>query len=503
MNYSQILKSCLFALLLAIGFQPCLSQKPITEPLKPSKLLNNLQKKSQSIISNIIAKKEVKDKKYEELNKAYNEILTKSPQDEAIAKYYMSLVSQAKKDFVQYANYLLEAEAKLSPSEKYYQLEVNNRLGWLRYTGQGIEKDEFKALDHFEKAYETDSIRAAFSMAMINMIGIGDSPADYISSISLLQQSNHQLRFSLLYSIQYYLNGLENNSITTEAWDNYIEGLILYTVESLSDEAIPYLEKSINLGFIPARKTLADIYFIKRNIDKAIEIITPASELSYPPAVHQHGYYIYTTTIGKLFQYEPMAQVASLWQKGADLGFPNSLWVVGELYTNGYGLAIKKDLNMAYNYLNAAVESGMVEAEPNLNNVKKQINQEMVDAVAFELKKLSTDIAIMDIARKQRAISKQIEMNSSNEISADNDNQNSSTKKTTKRKRTKGSTHNMALIHTYNNWASKIIKMDANPSKYYNEQDLKQAQQEMREIRQMITESGGSCPKSKYESWHP
>lgn len=496
------LKSCFVALLLATSSFPCLSQKPVTEPPKGGKQISQLGKKAQSIINDINAQKEVKEKKYLELEKAYNEVLTKAPQDEALAKYHMSLVSFAKRDFDQYTKLLQEAEAKLPSDQPYYTTDINARLGWCRYMGQGIEKNDSIALEHFEKAYEADSVRTAYTMAWVNILGIGDYPVDYISAIDILQQSCHPLRFTLLYAIQDYLNGLDSNSVTEEAWTNYTTGILLFTISGLTNEAIPCLEKSVNLGFMPARKELADIYLGKRNIDKAIEIIKPASDRGYPPAVHQHGYYIYVTTLGRAFQYEPMAQVADLWIKAADLGFPNSLWTVGELYINGYGTAIKKDLPTAYRYLSEAVASGMTEAEPLLNSVKSQMAQEAIDAVAKELQKLSTDIAVMDIARKQKKYIRSYQDYSNTNVT-NKKTDKGNTQSGTTRKKVKYSGQNISLLHTYNNWVNKVIKMKANPSKYYNEKDLKHAQQEMKEIRQMIIERGGSCPESEYETWHP
>lgn len=500
MKHSRILKSCCVALLLATGITPCLSQKPVTEPPKNGKQINQLNKKAQSIINDINAQKEVKEKKYQELEKAYNEVLTKAPQDEALAKYHMSLVSFAKHDFDQYAKLLQEAEAKLPAGQPYYKCDINTRLGWCRYMGHGLEKNDSIALDHFEKAYEADSIRTAYSMAWVNILGIGGVPIDYISAISILQNSCHPQRFTKLYAIQNYLNNLDNGTISEEAWINYTTGVILFSISGLPDEATPYLEKSINLGFIPARQELADLYLGKRNIDKAIEIIKPASDLAYPPALHQHAYYIYVTTLGRVFQYKPMAQVADLWIKAADLGFPQSLWVVGNLYTNGYGLSIQKDLSTAYTYLSAAVASGVVEAEENLESVKKEMTKEAFEGVGNALKNLGTDIAIADIAHKQRKLNKRLNQSSSGNSTTSRRivKYDSSTSK-------KNSHHvlNVSLLHTYNNWDNKIIKMKANPDKYYNAKDLEHAQQEMKEIRQMITERGGICHESENETWHP
>lgn len=60
-----------------------------------------------------------------------------------------------------------------------------------------------------------------------------------------------------------------------------------------------------------------------------------------------------------------------------------------------------------------------------------------------------------------------------------------------------------SLSHTYDNWASSIIKMQVWPDKYYNKNDLRHAQQEMRDIRKMIEARGGYKSKSDLEDWQP
>ncbi|MDO4164908.1 MAG: hypothetical protein Q4D56_11100, partial [Bacteroides sp.] len=62
-----------------------------------------------------------------------------------------------------------------------------------------------------------------------------------------------------------------------------------------------------------------------------------------------------------------------------------------------------------------------------------------------------------------------------------------------------------ALSRSYSNWESRLIKMANYPEKY-SKQDFNEVpsiQRKMKEIREKITEMGGTQAQSKWETWKP
>lgn len=369
------------------------AQEPAATEMPPmSKELKKLDKERVKVIKQYNDGKSY-DKEMNKALEAYNNVIAKKPDETAAANWFMAETMENIKAWDEHYEWLKKTEESLTPNDRFYGILTHSRLGWSHYLGRGCEINEELTVYHFHKAYEYDPVRGSWDNAHIYLLGINDSQPDFIMALTLFSHATHTtLRWPEVYAIEYYLNGIADNTVTEEAWNNYIQGYLMFCIKSSVNEAIIYLNKSAEAGFLPANKLLGDIYLGSQQVQTAIDVIRPAAEANYPPAVHQLGYYIETTTWGKLGQWKEMEQVASLYLKGAELGFPASQNTAGYMYLNGYGHVIQRNPSEAVRWFETAIISGEPSARVGKNLALQAINEEQYKIICQEIQNLTDNI---------------------------------------------------------------------------------------------------------------
>ena len=354
------------------------------------KELKKLNKACQSVINNSKKGKDI-EKDMQKVTQAYDAVLTKTPAETVAANYHMADMYYNMKSWNECFNWLKKTEESLTENDHFYGQGTHNKLGWCYYFGRGCEKNEKLAVEHFWKEFEFDPIKGNWDYALVYLLGMDNKKSDCIMALNHFKlATNIMLRWPYIFAIEYYLENIE--TISDETWQNYLTGFELFTVDGSADEAIPYLEKAVTDGFLPANVLLADLYLGKGNVAKSIEIITPASDKDYAPAVHQHGHYIEVSIFGKLFQWDQMAKLASLFIKGANLGYPPSQNTAGYLYLNGYGKAVDKNPSEAYKWFETAILSGEPSASKGRDLAASAIKKEAYQQIAAELQNIANKV---------------------------------------------------------------------------------------------------------------
>lgn len=197
---------------------------------------------------------------------------------------------------------------------------------------------------------------------------IATHPADAPDVERRLRELDSPMRWPMRYAAEYYLGNLA--AVKPATWEKFVDGVVLFEGKGLPDEAAPLLLQAVDEGFLPAFAILGDYCLKRRKIDLAIETVKPASQAGYAPAMHQHGYYINVQSMGKMFQYRRLREVWRLYSAAAEAGYPPSMAVVGEMYFNGFGAAVPRDLYRSLDYLERAFQAGEDRCLPLLRRVR-------------------------------------------------------------------------------------------------------------------------------------
>lgn len=211
-------------------------------------------------------------------------------------------------------------------------------------------------------------------------VGIAANPNNVSIAVELLRELGSPLRWPMLYASEYYLHELQNNGVALEnTWNLFVQGVIQLEGNASHAQAEPLLRKATENGFLPACAVLGDLYLSRRLWDKALQTVIPASEAFYPPAIHQHAYYIYLSTLGKLFQHRQMAEAFRLFSIAAEKGYPPSMATVGEMFLNGYGASAMPDSSTALFYLEQAYKAGEDGCLPFLQRARTATGEHYLD----------------------------------------------------------------------------------------------------------------------------
>lgn len=362
-----------------------------SEMPKMGKELRKLNKACSSVTNNFRKGKDLA-KDLEKATKAYETVIAKTPEETVAANYHMADMYWNIKSWDESFKWFKQTEAALTTDDHFYGQGTHNKLGWSYYIGRGCEVNEQKAVEHFAKEFEFDPVKGNWDNALVYMIGMNGEKSDCIMALNLFNLAeNVMIRWPRIYELEYYLENRDR--ISDETWENFLKGFTLFTVYSDADNAIPYLEKAIEGGYIPACVLLADLYLGQgKGYAKAIDVVTPATNANYPPALHQNGYYMELSTLGKFFQWEEMAQTASLYMKGAEFGYPPSQITAGYMHLNGYGKAIAKNSEVAYKWFETAMQNGEPSASKGKDLAAATINKEAWQRIANEVQNIGNKV---------------------------------------------------------------------------------------------------------------
>lgn len=142
--------------------------------------------------------------------------------------------------------------------------------------------------------------------------------------------SEDPLHWPLIYADAYR----DASRTSSEVWEEFLQGVFIYTRRQNAAQALPLLQKAVERAFLPAYAILGDMYAEYGDTQSSIATVLPASKANYAPAVHQHAYYVYLESIGKMFQYRRVATYRTLFIHSGRLGYPPSKYIVT---ANGWG----------------------------------------------------------------------------------------------------------------------------------------------------------------------
>lgn len=206
---------------------------------------------------------------------------------------------------------------------------------------------------------------------------IARHPDNAAVAVQMLGEIGSPLRWPMHYATEYYLRQSDRRD---DIWDNFVQGVILLGGSASPAEAEPLLRHAAESGFLPACTILGDLYLSQKLWDKALQAVIPASDAGYAPAMYSHAYYIYLSTLGKLFQHRPMSEAFRLFSAAAEKGYPPAMAIVGEMYLNGYGAAVAPDPSAALYYLERAYKAGETGYVPLLRRARAAVGEHLLDS---------------------------------------------------------------------------------------------------------------------------
>lgn len=324
-----------------------------------SRHVRKLLKQRNKVLQEYASKGFVTPGRLDKLNMAYNNAINKAKDEYPAIYFIMSEKCEKLKEWDEQVSWLKKAKDHLDMNNRFWGVLTYSRLGWAHYMGRGCIQDKDMAYFLFNKGYEYDSFRASFDIAIVHLLGISCKP-DLSKSLQYLRSSIVTMRHIIISAIQYYLDGIQTCSVNEEEWENYLMGLDLFTIQSKGEEAIPYLRRSLDMGFLPASIILGDIYFERCDVETAMKIVSPAHKAGYIPATHQLAFYLNQTIIGKVNSFDVMKTVATLFRYSAEKGYIPSYIALGNCYMYGYH---GRNLQLAMKWFKLAMEEGEVGAE--------------------------------------------------------------------------------------------------------------------------------------------
>lgn len=208
---------------------------------------------------------------------------------------------------------------------------------------------------------------------------IAAHPEDVETAVQMLNEHGSLLRWPMQYASEYYLDRRQQSpDEQDDVWNRFIQGVILLEGKASPAEAEPLLRCAAEKGFLPACTILGDLYLSQKQWDKALQTVVHASDAGYPPAIYSHAYYIYLSTLGKLFQHSAMAEAFRLFLAAADRGYPPAMAVVGKMYLDGYGSAVMPDASSALYYLEGAFKAGETGCAPLLHRARAAVGEQLL-----------------------------------------------------------------------------------------------------------------------------
>ena len=278
---------------------------------------------------------------------------------------------------------------------KYYKQSADfgyvpavNNLGIMHNLGLGVEKDKVKACRMFQKAVDAGgSIRSFSNLAFCYEDGLGDFVKDKAKAIKYYKKAidlgNEDAIYDLasLYddrgdyekSFTLFKEASESKDVIVKKRGLYSVGTFYYLGDVVNKDykkAVEYFNKSAELGYSNAYNKLGIMYEdgigVKKNYVKALFNYKKAAELK-----NMYGIY----NVARCYDYsigvkQDINKAIKYYNLSGDLGYSQSYYNLSVIYKTGIG-GIKKDYDLAVNYLMKAVRMGNKTAKKVLASVGK------------------------------------------------------------------------------------------------------------------------------------
>lgn len=237
--------------------------------------------------------------------------------------------------------------------------------------GEGVPKDEAKAVQWWEKAAERGNVSAQVSLAAAYSLGVG-VPKNYAAAVrwwkkaaeqgDVTAEGNLGTAYGLgmgvpkdeVESVRWHTKAAENGNAASQLSLGmfYIQGAGVPKDEA---EGVKWLRKSAEQGNAGAEFWLGNAYYygggVAKDIAEALRWYRKAGDHGYAAAQYNLGQ---AYSLGNGLEKDP-AEAARWWQKAAEQGLAKAQYNLGMAYRAGSG--VEKDNVQAYFWIAIAAST--------------------------------------------------------------------------------------------------------------------------------------------------
>lgn len=249
---------------------------------------------------------------------------------------------------------------------------AQNNLGACYYTGKGVEQDYEKAVQWFRASAEQGNATGQINLSFCYYYGQGVQK-DSLESLRwcrlALDQglAGAQNLYGALFckgneKMEWFQRAAEQNNEVA-----MLNLAIKYQGMEKCDEALTWLKKAADQGFLPAKNTLGGWYFygqcVNEDKEEAVKLYRYAAERGYAESQHHLGY-CYAEGLGV----KKDVKEAFKWDKmAADQGNMVACYNIG--YHYDYGKGVEQDKKEALNWYLKASDMGYAEADASIGDL--------------------------------------------------------------------------------------------------------------------------------------
>ncbi len=295
----------------------------------------------------------------------------------------------------------------------YYEQSGDNpyaqiALGFLYYSGQGVEQDREKGKELFQSAADTGVVEGYYGLAVVakneedietalghynKVVEEGTEPlyiAYAMNNLGHMYRNGEGVEQDYAKAAEWFTKAADSGNVAAMNALGYMyetgEG-----VEQDYAKAIEWYTKAADLGDADAMNNLGYMYEhgvgVEQDGAKAVEWYTKAADLGHATAMNDLGYmYMYGEGVE-----QDGAKAVEWYIKAADLGNTTAMNRLGYMYYNGEG--VEQDYAKAIEWSTKAADSGDATAMNNLGYMYAKgngVEQDNDKALEWYVKSLSS-----------------------------------------------------------------------------------------------------------------
>ncbi len=254
---------------------------------------------------------------------------------------------------------------------------AQNNLGACYFTGKGVEQDYEKAARWFKASAEQGNATGQINLSYCYYYGQGVRK-DSLESLNWCRLAmdqglaGAQNLYGALFckgneKMEWFQRAAEQNNEVA-----MLNLAIKYQGMEKCDEALTWLKKAADQGFLPAKNTLGGWYFygqcVNEDKEEAVKLYRYAAERGYAESQHHLGY-CYSEGLGV----KKDVKEAFKWDKmAADQGNMVACYNIG--YHYDYGKGVEEDKKEALNWYLKASKMGYAEADASIGYLYEDFN---------------------------------------------------------------------------------------------------------------------------------
>jgi uncharacterized protein len=262
---------------------------------------------------------------------------------------------------------------------------AQNELGIRYRLGNDVEKDPAKAVPWFLKAAKQGYAKAYFNLgaAYYNGDGVPENTQNSCAYFIFSADAGDERGQQALARTRSEMPSTEMNRCEVMAATAYLTGDLIKSDNGL---AVKWYTSAANAGDGFAAEKVAYLY--DRGIgvasDKAASLkwLQRSADLNFAPAIYELGL---AYEAGNVVPTD-LSRARKLYEQAALLGLPQAFASVGAMYSQGRG--VKQDREKALAYYIVALNNGVKDAKPKVDELSSQLSQKQVKAAQQDAVKL-------------------------------------------------------------------------------------------------------------------